>query len=141
VTKRVNTTKQAAVSHELVCSLLAYDPETGIFSRRNGRGAASQVGYLMPKGYRIIRVNYHKFLAHRLAWFYVHGEWPPHEIDHVNRRRDDNRIANLRPATRLENAQNICTSPRRTRCPEDVFPVWNPALAALDPSIQLSFGG
>ena len=44
--------------------------------------------------------------AHRLAWLYVHGVWPPHEVDHINGDRSDNRIANLRLATRQQNSEN-----------------------------------
>jgi hypothetical protein len=31
---------------------------------------------------------------------------PPDQIDHINGERDDNRIANLRPATRTQNMAN-----------------------------------
>ena len=55
--------------------------------------------------------KFSKHLAHRLAWLYVHGEWPAEEIDHLNRVRSDNRISNLRLATQAENKQN--TSLRR----------------------------
>jgi hypothetical protein len=44
--------------------------------------------------------------AHRLAWFYVHGEFPKCELDHINGVRDDNRISNLRECSRAENMQN-----------------------------------
>lgn len=54
----------------------------------------------------VIRVGYDKYFAHRLAWFYVRGEWPPAEIDHINCDPSDNRISNLRPATRTENSAN-----------------------------------
>jgi hypothetical protein len=43
---------------------------------------------------------------HRLAWFYTHGRWPSGDLDHINRVRHDNRIDNLREATRSENCQN-----------------------------------
>jgi hypothetical protein len=44
--------------------------------------------------------------AHRAAWAIYYGEWPQDEIDHINGDHADNRIVNLRPATRAENAQN-----------------------------------
>ena len=43
---------------------------------------------------------------HRLAWFYTHGCWPNGDLDHINRVRYDNRLDNLREATRSENCQN-----------------------------------
>lgn len=36
----------------------------------------------------------------------MHGEWPPSDLDHENRRRDDNWIDNLRPATNSQNGMN-----------------------------------
>ena len=47
-----------------------------------------------------------QYKAHRLAWFYVHGEWPDGEIDHINWVKNDNRICNLRVVTHSENMQN-----------------------------------
>ena len=43
---------------------------------------------------------------HLMVWFWVHGEWPALEVDHINRVRDDNRITNLRASDRPNNAQN-----------------------------------
>ena len=45
-------------------------------------------------------------MAHRLAWFFVYGYLPNSEIDHINRQRADNRIANLRLANRSVNMHN-----------------------------------
>jgi len=106
----VNRMKQEAVNHELVCSLLSYDPKTGVFLRKYGRGATAPAGFVMPNGYRVIRVNYHKFLAHRLAWFISYKEWPSREIDHINRDRDDNRLVNLRDVSRKQNSENTVTA-------------------------------
>lgn len=48
--------------------------------------------------------------AHRLAWLYVHGEWPDGELDHIDRNPGNNAIANLRLASTGQNGAN--TGPR-----------------------------
>jgi len=58
-------------------------------------------------GYKVIGVDGKLYLAHRLAWFFVHGNWPSDQIDHINGIKDDNRICNLREATTSENHQNM----------------------------------
>lgn len=51
------------------------------------------------------------YLAHRIAWTYVHGKIPQDlEIDHVNMIRNDNRIINLRLANKSENQRNTRVS-------------------------------
>lgn len=90
-------------------SLLAYDAETGAFTWRKPRGgqvAGSQAGCLNRNGYTEITVHRRIYKAHRLAWLYTYGEWPPAEIDHINGNKSDNRLANLRPATRAQNVAN-----------------------------------
>lgn len=47
------------------------------------------------------------YFAHRLAWFYVHGEWPKGHVDHINGNRDDNSAGNLRDVSPTVNAQNL----------------------------------
>lgn len=59
-------------------------------------------------GYRSISIDDRDYLAHRLAWLYVHGKWPPHQLDHINMDRADNRMCNLRQA---DNAENNCNRP------------------------------
>jgi len=90
--------------------LLFYDRETGVFTRRirtsNRINVGDEAGGLCSNGYRQIVVEGHHYYAHRLAWLYVTGEWPPVEIDHINGIRDNNRWANLRAATRSQNAAN-----------------------------------
>ena len=92
--------------------ILEYDPETGFLTWINNAGSRGRCGYVAgtinAAGYIDIRVNGKTYKAHRLAWLYVHGEWP-NEIDHVNHVRDDNRILNIRNVTRAENGRNQST--------------------------------
>lgn len=87
-----------------------YDPSTGIFRRnkrsRNQVEAGAVAGTPDGKGYLRIKILGRHYLAHRLAWLWVHGEWPHLFIDHVDRDRSNNRIANLRLATASQNATN-----------------------------------
>jgi hypothetical protein len=78
--------------------LVEYDPLTGVFYWRDNRGGilkGTEAGSLHGTGYIYIRINKVAYLAHRLAWFYVTGEWPKFQIDHKNRVRSDNRFENL----------------------------------------------
>lgn len=103
----------AGLTFERAAELLAYDPESGIITRKarsavRCRGKVGDVlGSISNRGYLTISVDKKKYQAHRLAWLLTHGEWPEHEIDHANGNKSDNRIANLRPATRTENRQNV----------------------------------
>lgn len=49
---------------------------------------------------------------HRLAWALHFGAWPVGPLDHRNRSRADNRIANLRIALPSENSRNRAASSR-----------------------------
>lgn len=61
-------------------------------------------------GYIGISINYKPIMAHRLIWIYHNGDIPVGlEIDHINQIKDDNRIENLRLATR---SQNQCNRPK-----------------------------
>ena len=89
--------------------LLSYDPDTGIFHWQVSRGSVkrgAQAGRKNDEGYIEISLDSRYYKAHRLAWLYVHGEWPTDQLDHINGARPDNRIANPREATNAENGQN-----------------------------------
>lgn len=99
------------LTQEKLKKYLHYDSETGTFTRKvamaNNRHKAGEIaGYLHNTGYIRIRVETNKYLAHRLAWLYVYGEFPVLQIDHINRIRHDNKIKNLRLATSSENLRN-----------------------------------
>ncbi|EHB2726780.1 HNH endonuclease [Salmonella enterica subsp. enterica serovar 4,[5],12:b:-] len=57
------------------------------------------------KGYRIMTYEGRKYKQHRIVYWLHTGEWPE-QIDHKNGIKDDNRYANLRPATNSENGLN-----------------------------------
>lgn len=89
---------------------LSYDPGTGVFRWLVSRGRMAQAGDIAgaanDDGYILINIGGRKYGAHRIAWRIVHGKWPDFEIDHINRDPSDNRISNLREATRSQNCVN-----------------------------------
>ncbi len=95
---------------ERLKEVLDYDHYTGEFKWKvclsNSALVGAVAGVVSGNGYRYITFDKHKHLAHRLAWFYVHGRWPEGTIDHINGKRADNRFINLREATVSENAMN-----------------------------------
>lgn len=99
-----------SLTAERLRALLCYDPETGHFTRRvranNLTKVGERAGSINPKGYEMIGVDSRAYQAHRLAWLYVYGEWPPSELDHADNDRSNNAIANLRLASRKENCFN-----------------------------------
>jgi hypothetical protein len=87
--------------------ILHYDPDTGIFRWRRGQWRkAGKIAGSNKRRYRHINIGYRWYLAHRLAWLYMTGKWPRHEIDHIDRDGFNNRLANLRDVTRSENMRN-----------------------------------
>lgn len=83
---------------------LKYDPETGaIVCAKTGRARMTNRA---PVGYLRGGVGGKLLYAHRVAWALHHGDWPKHSIDHVNRDKTDNRIANLRDVPHGENMKN-----------------------------------
>lgn len=90
--------------------LLSYDPDTGVFVWRVSASyrvmPGQQAGTISHKGYIKIQCRTKMYLAHRLAWLYMTGEWPPAQIDHINRQKGDNRFANLRAVSASQNVRN-----------------------------------
>lgn len=95
---------------ERVRELLDYDVETGVFRRKVATSPSHKVGEVVGSrhrtGYLYAMLDRTSYAVHRLAWFYVHGEWPKGHIDHLNGDKSDNRLCNLRDVDRQTNMQN-----------------------------------
>jgi hypothetical protein len=101
--------KQLFLDQQTLKDLLIYDNETGVFTWKKARigiTVGKVAGTIKPTGYIVILINKRLYRAHRLAWLYMTGNWPKHEIDHINGNRMDNRFCNLREATKAENNWN-----------------------------------
>lgn len=89
---------------------LHYDSETGVFTRNIARCNSVKIGDVAGcnhnRGYIAVRLLGFTYLAHRLAWMYIHGKFPEYYIDHVSGNRSDNRIVNLREANYTQNCHN-----------------------------------
>lgn len=100
------------LSAAAVREVLNYNPDTGLFSWKNDHGyrgmwkAGTRAGYLTKQGYIKIRVEKKNYFAHRLAWLLTYDKWPDGLLDHIDRVKTNNRIANLREACPLRNSHN-----------------------------------
>jgi hypothetical protein len=97
--------------------LFTYDSATGHLFNRVHRNARSKIGraagHISDSGYVVTRINGKIHRAHRIVWEMHNGPiLDGQEIDHINRIRTDNRIENLRLATRHE--QNLNLSQRKS---------------------------
>ena len=97
---------------ERLREVLHYDPATGLWrwlvTLSNRAQAGTQAGSLRKRGDITIRIDGVEYKAHRLAWLYMMGEWPPDQIDHKNLVRSHNWWDNLRLA---DNSQNNANRP------------------------------
>lgn len=135
--KRTQYPTQAAIK-----AILDYDSETGILTWKsrmaecwppgklqmmkcitwNSQYAGSMAGTTTSK-YVNIQFMGRNLRAHRLAWIYIHGDEPFGDIDHINRNKKDNRIANLRIADRSQNMRNYLLAKNSTSGIRGV--IWN----------------
>jgi hypothetical protein len=98
------------LTQEELKSQLNYNCDTGVFTwlkTSNSHALKGSIaGHVRSDGRIKINVNSKTYYAHRLAWFYIYGDFPKKHIDHINGNPSDNRICNLRQATDAQNNQN-----------------------------------
>ena len=138
------------LTQERLKSLLDYDPDVGVFrwkwrvSTKVPRDLTAGIKY--PRGYIGIRIDGRRYHAHRLAWFYVHGVWPTLDIDHIDGDPSNNRLANLREATRSQNLANLHKRRGNAKYPKGVYKRggnkgdWGYGVQIKDGDTYLKFG-
>lgn len=93
----VSMRKCQKVTRDRLREVLSYDQRTGVFTWNESRGkarAGSEAGKLRDSG-RVIGIDGENHSAARLAWFWVHGEWPSRLLRFKDGNRDNNAIDNL----------------------------------------------
>jgi len=100
------------ISIEELKSRFSYNADSGVITRKTTDKRVKKwvsgaiAGGINGQGYREIKVNGKTIGAHRIAWILYYNETPPEYIDHINRNPSDNRISNLRAATKSQNGAN-----------------------------------
>lgn len=122
---RIMASTQVKLTYEIVSALLRYEPETGklywksrpaeIFSSEksaktwNRRFAEKEAfTHSNKQGYRRGSILGKNYLAHRVIWLLVTGEWPAADVDHIHGVQAGNEHSNLRSVSHLENGRNQC---------------------------------
>jgi hypothetical protein len=97
---------------------LSYNEHTGDLvwkiAPSNSVVAGQIAGSIELSGYRSVRLKGKAQLAHRVAWFLFYKTWPLLDIDHLDGKKDNNKIENLRLVDKLENCKNLKKSKRNT---------------------------
>lgn len=110
------------ITAEFARDRLDYNQETGVLTWKtkpvtrkidaywNRRYAGTEAGFSRPFPYRSVKIVYdgkkRTILEHLLIWLIMTGSFPEAEIDHVDHDGENNSWANLRAASRDENARN-----------------------------------
>lgn len=99
------------ITHEHLKEILEYKPDTGHFIWKKPGSNRARIGgvagWADGVGYKRIRLAKKDYKVHRLAWFYMTGQWPENQIDHIDGNGFNNSWQNLREATNKQNQENL----------------------------------
>jgi hypothetical protein len=93
--------QDSTLTQELLLSLFEYRDGELYWKKRNNKRA----GCVNGENYRHIVINKKLYKEHRLIFMMFHG-YMPEFIDHIDNNRLNNKIENLRQATKQQNAWN-----------------------------------
>lgn len=96
------------LNQERLQEVLDYLPNGNFLWKKspNRRILPGTVAGTLSNGYIQIRIDGRIFRAHHLVWLWHNGYLPENQLDHINRKRSDNRIDNLRQASQTCNMRN-----------------------------------
>lgn len=98
------------LSPEEIRGLFDLNTETGQLrwktSTSRGRYTQRVAGSPHRLGYVQVKIGKKSYLAHRIVWAIVYGEWPSCQVDHIDGNKANNAVSNLRLVTTSQNAQN-----------------------------------
>jgi hypothetical protein len=99
--------KNMEITQAQLRELFTYRQDGCLISNKNStrRKIGDVVGSLHGDNYLTVSINSKNILLHRVIYFYHYGHCPEF-LDHINGNFKDNRIENLRPATRSQNMMN-----------------------------------
>lgn len=78
--------------------VFVYDPTTGALTHRHTTSSGTQgelATFSHSRGYLSVSIGKKQYLAHRVIFMMITGQWPEH-VDHINHIKHDNRWENLR---------------------------------------------
>jgi hypothetical protein len=86
-----------------------YKYDKGFFIYRNGSREGEPAGWRDKDGYIYLYFDGKNYPLHHLVFMYFNNKKPDFDIDHIDGDKINNKINNLREATKKENNQNRCT--------------------------------
>lgn len=106
---KTSISKMKEITQEALVNAFNYDALTGLLTHKHTTlsGFKGEIAtFLHSQGYLSVSICNKQYLAHRIIYKMVTGEWPEH-VDHINHNKQDNRWTNLRSIPQEENNRNM----------------------------------